>query len=188
MNGVLAPARMRITIDRYQKMVATGVLTRDDHVELIEGEILHTAPISPRHASVTARLCRRLILALGDTAMVGVGHPVALGHFSEPQPDLLVLKPRPDDYSSAHPQVKDVLLLIEIADSSLTFDCGTKRDLYSQFGIAEYWVIDLNNQRTLVYLWPVQSAFQRTREYLVGDAISPMAIPKLTVAMSDLFA
>jgi len=188
MNSVHSPARMRITIDRYQKMVATGVLTRDDHVELIEGEILHTAPISPQHASVTARLCKRLILALGDTAMVGVGSPVDLGHFSEPQPDLLLLKPRPDDYSSAHPQMEDVLLLIEVADSSLAFDCGTKRDLYSHFGIAEYWVIDLNSQRTLVYLCPVDSAFQRTREYLVGDAISPMAIPQLKVAVSDLFA
>jgi hypothetical protein len=110
MNSVHSPARMRITIDRYQKMVVTGVLTRDDHVELIEGEILHTAPISPQHASVTARFCKRLILALGDTAMIGVGSAVDLGHFSEPQPDLLLLKPRPDDYSSAHPQVQDVLL------------------------------------------------------------------------------
>ena len=179
---------MRITIDRYQKMVATGVLTRDDHVELIDGEILHTAPISPRHASVTARLCKRLILALCNTATVGVRHPVDLGQFSEPQPDLLVLKQRRDDYSSAHPQVDDVLLLIEIADSSLAFDRGTKRDLYARFGIGEYWVIDLNSRRTLVYLCPVDGAFQRSREYLAGDCITPVAIPKLKVDMSDLFA
>jgi Uma2 family endonuclease len=178
---------MRITIDRYQKMVATGVLTRDDHVELIDGEILEIAPVTPRHASVTARVCKQLILALGDAATVGVRHPLDLGQFSEPQPDLLVLKPRPDGYSSAHPQVGDVLLLIEIADSSLAFDCGTKRDLYARFGIGEYWVIDLNSRHTLAYLFPVDGAFQRTREYRGGDYISPVAIPTLKIDVSGLF-
>jgi Uma2 family endonuclease len=187
MNSVFSPTRMLFTIDRYQKMVATGVLTRDDHVELIDGEILETAPVTPQYASVTSRVCRQLILALGDAATVGVRHPMDLGQFSEPQPDLLVLKPRPDGYSSGHPQVEDVLLLIEIADSSLAFDSGKKRDLYARSGVSEYWIMDLNSRRTLVFLSPADGAFQRTREYLSRDCVSPVAIPKLKVDVNDLF-
>lgn len=92
-------------------IIATGVLISDDRVELIEGDILTGAPITPRHASVTARLVKRLILALGDAARVGASNPVDLGEYSEPEPDVVVLRQRPDDYARAHPRVEDVLLV-----------------------------------------------------------------------------
>ena len=188
MSTVFTPTRMRITVDRYQKMVAAGVLTSSDRVELIEGEILDMAPIGTHHASVTGLLFKRLVLSLGDSATVRAGNPIDLGSFSEPQPDLLVLKPRADNYRYAHPQAEDVLLLIEVADTSLTFDQGAKRELYARFGVSEYWVVDVSGQRICAYLAPVQGAFQRSREYLIDETISPQAFPDVKLAVRELFA
>jgi Uma2 family endonuclease len=188
MSTVFTPTRLRITVDRYQKMVAAGVLTSSDRVELIEGEILDMAPIGTRHAAVTGRLVKRLVLSLGDAATVRAANPIDLGRFSEPEPDLLVLKPRADDYMSAHPQAQDVLLLIEVADSSLAFDQSAKRDLYARYGVNEYWVVDLNGQRIFSYLWAARGVFQRSREYLLDDTISPQAFPDFKLALRELFA
>ncbi len=188
MSAVFTPARLRITIDRYQKMVAAGVLTTSDRVELIEGEILGLAPIGTRHASVTGRLYKRLVLGLGEAATVRAANPIDLGSFSEPEPDLLVLKPQADDYVPAHPQAEDVLLLVEVADTSLAFDQGTKRELYARFGVSEYWVVDLSGRRTFAYAGAAQGAFQRSREYLIDDVISPQAFPHLEIAVRELFA
>jgi Uma2 family endonuclease len=93
MSAIVTP-RMRISVDRYQKMVASGVLTSSDRVELIEGDILNSALVTPMHASVTARLLKRLILTVGDNGWVGPSNPVDLGEFSEPEPDVVVLKPQ----------------------------------------------------------------------------------------------
>ena len=188
MNAAFTPTRMRITIDRYQKMVASGVLTPSDRVELIEGEILDMAPIGTRHASVTRRLHKQLVLAVGDNAVVGAANPVDLGDASEPEPDLLVLRPQADDYVRAHPQARDVLLLVEVSDSSLAFDQGAKRALYAKFGVSEYWVVDVNNRRIFAYAGPVQGAFQRTREYVLGDTISPQAFPNVKIIVNELFS
>jgi Uma2 family endonuclease len=104
MNAAFTPTPMRISTERYQKMVATGVLNCQDRVELIEGEILAMAPIGTRHASVTGRLFKRFVLAVGDIAIVRAANLVDLGQYSEPEPDLVVLKPQAEDYVPAHPQ------------------------------------------------------------------------------------
>jgi Uma2 family endonuclease len=188
MSTAFTPTRMRISVDRYQQMVAAGVLTPSDRVELIEGEILDMAPIGTHHASVTDRLVNRVVLSLGNAVTVRVGGPIDLGKFSEPQPDLLVIKPRADNYRYAHPKAEDVLLLIEISDTSLAFDQGAKRELYARFGVSEYWVVDLNGQRVFAYLAPAGGAFQRSREYLIEETISPLAFPELKIALRELFA
>jgi len=188
MSSVFTPTRMRITVDRYQQMVAAGVLTSSDRVELIEGEILDMAPIGTRHAGVTGRLVKRLVLSLGNAATVRAANPIDLGSYSEPEPDLLVLRPRADDYMRAHPQAEDVLLLIEVADRSLAFDQGAKKELYARFGVSEYWVVDLNGQRIFAYLAPAHSAFQRSDEYLIDETISPQAFPDVRLAIRELFA
>jgi len=118
---------MRITRRPLPKDGCDGVLTSSDRVELIEGDILGRAPVTPRHASVTARLVRRLILTVGEAARVGASNPVDLGEFSEPEPDVVILKTRPDDYERAHPKAEDVLLLVEIADTSLAYDVARAR-------------------------------------------------------------
>jgi len=186
MNTAFTPTRMRITVDRYQKMVATGVLTSSDRVELIEGDILGRAPVTPRHASVTARLVRRLILTVGEAARVGASNPVDLGEFSEPEPDVVILKTRPDDYERAHPKAEDVLLLVEIADTSLAYDVAPKRDLYARFGVSEYWVVDLIGERILAHRRPVHGSFQQMEEYGLSDTISPRALPQTQMGVREL--
>jgi len=189
MSAVFTPTRLRISVDRYQKMVAVGVLTKYDRVELIEGEILEMAPIGVAHAEVTDRLTRLLVMATGDRAIVRVGGPVDLGGYSEPQPDLLVLKnPGPEGYRQAHPEAADVLLLIEVSDSSLGFDRGAKRDLYARYAIPEYWVVDLGGQRVIAYLDPVAGSYQRTVEFRAGETVCPQAVPDARIAVASLLA
>jgi Uma2 family endonuclease len=185
MSTVFTPTRMRITVDRYQKMVTTGVLSSSDHVELIEGDILERAPITARHASVIARMLKRLTLELA-AADVRASNPVDLGDCSEPEPDLVILKPRADYYARAHPQAQDVLLLIEVAESSLAFDQGAKRDLYARFGVCEYWVVDLAHERVGAYLRPVQGVFQQANEYRSEEAISPQSFPEIKLRVREL--
>ena len=188
MNAVFTPTRMRITTDRYQKMVETGVLTKYDRIELIEGEMLEMAPIGRRHSAITARLNERFVLALGQSATISVGGPVNLGQFSEPQPDLMLLKRRADFYSERIPEAADVLLLIEVSDSSLSFDQGAKLSLYARHGVSEYWVVDVNRRRIFAYVGPVQGAFQHIREYLINDTVSPQAFPDVKIALGELLA
>ena len=99
MSVAFVPEKIRISVDRYQKMVAAGVLTERDRIELIDGEMINRAPIGPKHAALTARLTKLFVLAVGDTAIVSPGGPVNLGDFSEPQPDVLLLRPRGDYYA-----------------------------------------------------------------------------------------
>ncbi len=111
--------RHRFTWDDYHAMVAAGVLREDDRVELIEGEIVDMTPIGSRHAAVVDMLTRWLVMGCGTRAIVRVQGPVRVGAHSEPQPDLLALVPRDDFYRDEPPTAEDVLLLIEVADSSL---------------------------------------------------------------------
>jgi Uma2 family endonuclease len=187
-NTNITPARMRISVDRYQKMIETGVLNSSDRVELIEGDIVSRAPLTPRHGSVTAHLSKRFILELGDAALVRPLSPVDLGDLSEPEPDLCIVKPQPDDYAEAHPRADDVLLLVEIADTSLALDLGLKRDLYARFGVCEYWVVDLIHERIVVHQQPVHGAFQRTCEYGVSESIFLQSFPTIKISVGELFA
>jgi Uma2 family endonuclease len=188
MNATFVPTRMRMTIERYQKMVATGVLTPEDRVELIEGEILAMAPIGSQHARITRLLQKRFVTALGDTASVGAANPIDLGTFSEPEPDLVILRNQPGDYALAHPKADDVLLLIEVADSSLVFDQTSKRDLYARFGIPEYWVIDIRGKRVITFCRPVDGKYQEVRELpQSASALSPRVFPAVEIALQELF-
>ena len=140
----------RITVQAYHRMAEAGVLAPDARTELIEGEILDMAPIGSRHASVVNRLNRAFMSAVGERAIVQVQGPVRLGDLSEPEPDLALLKPRADYYRDALPGAADVLLIVEVADSTQRLDRRVKVPLYARHGIPEVWVIDLEN--ALVHL------------------------------------
>jgi Uma2 family endonuclease len=187
MNTNFTPTPMRITIERYQRMVAAGVLTRSDRVELIEGAMLDRAPIGAKHAAATARLARLCILAVGDRSVVSPGGPVNLGAYSEPQPDVLLLKPRADCYAAKIPDAADVLLLIEVSDSTLTFDQSIKRDLYARYGIAEYWVVDVNDKRLTTYREPASEGYAHRAEFAATDTVSPRAFPALKIEGREIF-
>jgi Uma2 family endonuclease len=187
MSATFTPTPMRISTERYQRMVTTGVLTRNDQVELIEGEILDRAPIGAKHAAATARLARLFILAVGDTAVISPGGPVNLGDYSEPQPDVLLLKARADDYRAKIPDTADVLLLIEVSDSTLAFDQSIKRDLYARYGIADYWVVDVNDNRIVTYREPSAKGYGQVLEFAMNDSVSPQAFPDVKITFGKIF-
>lgn len=135
--------RHRLTVHEYYRMAEVGLLASDARVELIEGEIIDMPPSGPPRASVLNHLSEKLILALSGTATVRQQSPLHLDDFSEPEPDIAVVKRRPGHYELAHPRPADVLLAIEVSLSSLRFDRNRKLPLYARAGIPEYWIVDV---------------------------------------------
>jgi Uma2 family endonuclease len=187
MNVAFVPEKMRISVDRYQKMVAAGVLTKNDRIELIEGEMINIAPIGSKHAALTARLTKFFVLAVGDTAILSPGGPVNLGDYSEPQPDLLLLRPRSDFYVGKIPETADILLLIEISDSTLAYDQGIKRALYARHGVGEYWIVDVEGKRIQIHREPTVEGYTRVNEFRTTDTVSPQALPTVQLMVQTLF-
>jgi Uma2 family endonuclease len=178
--------RARISVERYQRMVAAGVLSKDDRIELIEGDLLTMAPIGSRHAALSMRLTKLFVRGVGDAAEVSVAGPIRLGDFSEPQPDLSLLRPR-TDYVSRIPEPCDVVLAVEISDSTLAFDQTTKLALYARHGIIEYWVLDVEGSRILMYRSPVGTTYAEKLEISGTSVASPRALPELQIAVNHLF-
>jgi len=132
-------------------MAAGGVFGEDDRVELIDGEVMELTPIGASHAGCVNRLNRLLVQAVGERAVVSVQNPVQVGDWSEPQPNMAVLRPRPDFYAGGHAHPADVLLLVEVADTSGQYDRGVKVPLYLAGGIPEVWVVDLPGDAVEVF-------------------------------------
>jgi Uma2 family endonuclease len=187
MSVVSLPERARISADRYQKMVETGVLTQYDRVELVDGDMLNMAPIGLSHSAVTDRLTKQLVLSAGDSAIVSSARSLKLGEYSVPQPDLMLLKSREDFYAAQIPLAPDVLLLIEVSDSSLVYDQGIKRALYAGHGVAEYWVVDVMSQRVYVYREPTGDGYAQALEHAADDIVTPQALPCFQVAARRFF-
>lgn len=140
-----AGLKHRITANAYHRMGEAGVLAPEARVELIDGEIIDKAPIGSRHASVVNWLSRIIVGAVGERAIMQVQGPVRLDKFSEPEPDIALLKPREDYYRDALPGAADVLLVIEVADSTQRYDRRVKVRLYARHAIPGVWVIDMEN-------------------------------------------
>ncbi len=180
----------RFTVNEYYLMAQAGILTEDDRVELIEGEIVEMAPIGSRHAAGVDLANRLLGRLFGDLAIVRVQSPVRLNDRSEPQPDLTLLRPRPDFYASGHPGPEDVLLLVEVMESSADYDRRVKLPLYARYGIPEVWLEDLES-RSIEACWqPSPEGYRAVRRFSSGDSLSPQALLKLGVilplAVADL--
>ena len=149
------PSRHLISVDAFHRMGETGILGPRDRVELIDGEIIDMSPIGVLHAAIVARLASHFSQRLGPIGVVWCQNPLRLDDISEPEPDIAILRPRADFYMTAHPGAADVLLVIEVADTSLAYDLGTKVPLYARHGIPEVWVIDAATRHTRVFRRPV---------------------------------
>jgi Uma2 family endonuclease len=180
------PRRYRFTAAEYHRLAEAGILGEDDRVELIDGEIIEMSPIGSRHMAGVNRLNRRLVRAVGDAAIVSVQNPIQVGDHHEPQPDVTVLRPRADDYASAVPIAEDVLLVVEVADSSADYDRGTKAPLYARGGIAELWIVDLNRDHLVVYRDPTSAGYATTRVLRRGESIRPLAFPELEITVDEI--
>ena len=187
MNVMWTPERTRISAERFDKMIAAGVLTKYDRVELIEGDMINEPGVDPPHSSITARLTELLVLSVDRLVTVSPCGTVRLGDFSVPQPDLMLLKRREDFYFGRRPTASDVLLLIEVSDSSFAYDQSTKRDLYARYGVEEYWVVDVRGERVFVYSEPAKEGYARVVKCTTTDIVSPRAVPAVQIQVGTLF-
>ncbi|MCM8749968.1 Uma2 family endonuclease [Thermomicrobiaceae bacterium CFH 74404] len=175
----------RFTVSEYRRMVEAGIFGEDDRVELLEGEIVQMSPIGSRHAACVARLTT-LLARLHDRAIPWVQNPVVLGEYSELQPDITLLRFREDFYAQTLPGPHDVLLLIEVADSSVEYDQEIKVPLYSRAGVAEVWLVNLVQQRVTVYGAPSPVGYQEVRVATPGETVSPRSFPELEISVGEL--
>lgn len=149
------PSRHPISVDAFHRMGETGILGPSERVELIAGEIVTMSPIGVLHAAIVDALTRHFARRAGESVFVRCQNPLRLDGFNEPEPDIAVVRARDDLYTTAHPGPADVLLVIEVADTSLDYDLGTKTPLYARHGIPEVWVIDAATRQTRVFRQPI---------------------------------
>jgi len=188
MSAVLErPNRHPISAEEYLRMGEAGVFAPEARLELIEGEIVEMAPIGSPHAGMVAILTRLLVNSAGDRALVWVQNPVALGDRSVPQPDLALLRPRADSYTRSHPTAPDVLLVLEVADTTLEFDLGTKVPIYAKAGIIESWVIDLHDRTVRVFRDPSASGYRTSFTVARAQTVGASALPAVELAVGSLF-
>lgn len=180
--------RRLFTVAEYARMVTAGILLEDDRVELIDGEVRVMSPIGPLHAAMVDRLNRLLVLLCAQAAIVRVQSSIQLNDYTEPQPDFAVLQPRDDFYAQAHPRAADVLLVIEVADTSITYDREEKLPRYALSGIPAVWIIDLNQQVVEQYTQPHNGTYRNKLTLERGDTLSAQRVPGLQLVVDDLFA
>lgn len=161
-----APCRHRLTVSDFHRMGEAGIFAAGDRVELIDGEVIDMSPIGALHAAIVARLTAFLCRTVGGGVIVWCQNPIRLDDSSEPESDIALLSPRADGYMSAHPGPEDVVVVIEVADTSLAYDLGVKVPLYARHGIPEAWVIDAATRQTRVFREPSAEGYRR--ELLVG--------------------
>jgi Uma2 family endonuclease len=174
------------TVEEYHRMAEAGILHEDDRVELIEGRTILTAAIGSRHAACVKRLVKLLVREVGDSGVVGAQDPVVLPGSSEPELDTTVLHPRDDFYAAGHPVPGDVLLLIEVSDTSLEYDRKVKLPLYASAGIPEVWIVDLVNQNVHAYSRSTAGSYGNTYSVERSDSIAPRMLPDLVVNLDEI--
>ena len=160
----------RFTVEEYHRMGEAGVLD-EARVELIDGEIYNMSPINSPHSGTVKWLNRLLNRLLGDEFIISIQDPITLNSLSEPEPDVAILKMREDFYTDSHPQPEDVLLLIEVADTSLEKDKRVKLPNYAQAGISEVWIMDINEQCIEVYTHPREDTYRNKSTYLINEVM-----------------
>ncbi len=183
---VSAPYKYMLTVDDYHRMGQAGIFAEDDRVELLDGEIYVMAPIGDDHSTTVRILLNQFARRLGERAIVDAQNPMRLSNYSEPQPDIMLLAPRADFYRSGKPRPEDVLLLVEVADSSLAFDRTIKLPRYARDGIREVWIVNLVARQIEVYRAPVDGVFTETAVVARGQSVSPRAFPDIAIAVNDV--
>ncbi len=182
----VAVRRSRFAADQYQRMGELGILSENDRVELIEGEIVVKMGIGSRHNACVNRANRFFVTALGERAIVQVQGSFRLNLYSEPEPDLVLLRPRADFYASQLAGPADVFLVIEIADSSIEYDHKVKGRIYAEWEIQEYWIADLNENLLWRYSHPRGGAYQSILQYQRGESLAPQMLPDCAIPVDVL--
>ncbi|MFN8491489.1 MAG: Uma2 family endonuclease [Caldilineaceae bacterium] len=182
----------RFSLTEYQELIAAGLLAEDEQLELIDGLILEMSPINPKHAACLDALSEILTIKLYKQAKIRVQSPIALElHSSQPQPDLTIAKLRPDGYWQQHPRENEILLILEVSDSTLEKDRDEKLDLYAQASVPEYWIANLVDEQIEVYRDPMLSAtgkaiYKTKITYMHGQTLAPLKFPECVIAVDEV--
>ncbi len=170
----------RFTVKDYHRMAEADIFDPEARVELLDGEVVEMSPIGTSHGACVDRVAQEVVLALGRRAIVRVQGAIQIGEFSEPQPDLAVLLPRADFYLDQQPMPPDILLAVEVADSSLRYDLVRKAPFYLAAGVPEVWVIDLTGRVLHVFRSGLHI------ELRAGESVSPEAFPDLVLEVATI--
>jgi Uma2 family endonuclease len=184
----VAAARRLFTREEYHRMGEVGILKPTDRVELIRGEVVEMSPIGRRHVAFVDNLTQLLAVRLAGRAIVSVQNPVALSDDTEPQPDLKVLRRRQVPYKEREAYPEDVLLLVEVAETSLAYDRSTKLKLYAEAGIPEYWIVDCAAESIAVHRTPEAGRYRDVTRVAGAATVTLQAFPDVTLALPDVFA
>lgn len=177
-------ARRPFTVAEYHRMGEAGILSESDRVELIEGELVAMSPVGSRHVGTVHILNQLLVVAVGNRGLVSVQSPIRLDDRSEPEPDVAVLRPRADYYRTALPGPPDVLLVIEVSDSTLAYDRAVKAPLYAAHGLSELWIVDLVGQKIEVYRRPEEGRYTDVSRVGAGSTLEPVLLPGVLVLVA----
>lgn len=184
----MLPTKAKLwTVDDYHRMVKTGVLTENDRVELLEGQVIEMNPQLPPHAATTQRAFRYLDRLLETLAYVRMQLPVTLKPKSEPEPDIAVVRIDANEYGDRHPTPEDIFLIIEVADSTLLGDRQQKALIYAKAGIADYWILDVNAKQVYVFQEPTPEGYQQEAIVVANTVLSPVAFPDISIPLNQLF-
>lgn len=179
-------AQHRFSVKDYYRMAETGVLRPDARVELLDGKIIDMSPIGPFHGSITKYLIKNLTASAQGRWLVAAQDPVRLDDHSEPQPDIMLLKPVSDFYRKRHPQPGDVYLLVEVSDTTLDADQTEKVPAYGRAGVAEVWIVNLIDSTVDVYREPNFTGYGSKTVLRAGDKARPLAFPDVSVDVAEL--
>jgi len=176
----------RWTREEYHRMAEAGILGEDDRVELLDGEIVDMSAIGTRHAGCVTRLNHLFSLRLAKRALISIQNPIQLGEYSEPQPDVVLLRLRPDFYASDHPGPEDILLLVEVAETSAVSDRAVKLPLYARAGIPEVWLVILSDRDIEIHREPSTNGYQNVTTVRPGERLSPLNFPDQEIPVEEI--
>lgn len=174
----------RWSVAEYHQMAKYGLLDETDRVELIDGEMIDMAPIGSKHAFRVDSIARALQLAVGKALLVRVQNPLSLGDHSEPQPDIALVEDR--NYADAHPTAEDVLLIVEVSDTTIAYDRDVKLGLYARHGVPEVWLLDLNARELTVYREPAEGQYRLIRKPTASEVVSPASVPDIALRLAEV--
>ncbi len=176
----------RFSVEEFNKLGEAGIFDEDDRVELLDGEIIVMSPIRRDHAAIVLRLNYLLSQRLRERALVNPSNPAVLDDYSEPLPDFTLLRPKPDFYKSGHPRPSDILLLIEVSDTTLVYDRGRKLIKYAECGIGEVWIVNVREQAIEQFRRPEGGQYSFSRLYRVGEEVSIEVFPDIVFTVKEL--
>ena len=180
------PPLVRITCEKYHSMIRQGVLTEEDRVELIHGYLVSKMSIGSLHSAIRTRLEQLLIRALPTSCIVRGQEPITIHEYSEPEPDIVIAKFREDFYANSHPEPADVLVAIEVADTSLAYDRDAKIPLFASAGIPEAWLVDINAKSITVFTQPDGAGYGQQSVYTSGMSLPLSMVPDAAMNLADL--